>query len=262
MTQAASIRFQNILYEELSGYAKITLNKPPHNILDTAMIREILQALDNLETRLEIPIILFSASGEKAFCTGVDVKAHTPDKVGEMLPLFHQIFRRLISLGRVTIASVSGYALGGGCELALFCDFVVACDGAKFGQPEIDVGCFPPVAAALLPDAVGCRRALEVILTGSPLSAEEARQAGLVNQVVPREKLDETVSQLIDKLSSKSAVVLRLTREAVCEKRDREFLEALAFAEEMYLNRLATTEDAAEGIHAFLEKRKPAWKGR
>jgi len=147
-------------------------------------------------------------------------------------------------------------------ELATFCDFVVATHTARFGQPEIKLGCFPPVAAVLLPVLLGPRRALDLILTGRTVTATEARELGLVNRVVGEDELDGAVQELLDSLIPLSPAVLALTRRAVLRASGLDFERALEEMEKIYLDKLMKTEDAAEGIRAFIERRRPVWAGR
>jgi cyclohexa-1,5-dienecarbonyl-CoA hydratase len=255
--------FQHISFEEGSGIARLTLNKPPYNVLDIAMMREIITALEGLEGEGAVKVVLFEAAeGSKAFSAGVDVSEHTADKVEEMIDVFHRIFRLLDALDVPTVAVVNGAALGGGCELALFCDIVIASERASFGQPEIQVGVFPPVAAVELPGIVGPKKALELLLTGDRIRAAEAERLGLVNRVVPPEELGETADELVGKLTKQSSAVLRLTKRAVRLGRAGSFAEGLSAVEELYLGPLMATEDAHEGLAAFMEKRSPVWKDR
>lgn len=246
---------------ERHGALFVSINRPPLNILDMTTMSEINRALDAAAARPDIRFVVFSGSG-KAFSAGVDVKDHTPERVGEMLQCFHRIFRTLYAGDKISIARVQGHCLGGGCELAIFCDFVFASEDARFGQPEIKLGCFPPVAAVILPALIGQRRALELLLSGETIPAQQAEALGLVNRVVPAAELDAVLDEYITKLSGHSSAVLALTKKAVFAASGLDFPRALSEVEELYLKRLMQTADAQEGIRAFLEKRAPVWQGR
>jgi len=250
--------FKNISFAESEGIARITLRRPPLNILNIELMGEINRALESLRGRGDLKAIAFLAEG-KAFSAGVDVSEHTGEKVRDMIYVFHKMFRLLDEAGVTSVAVVGGAALGGGCELATFCDIVIASENAKFGQPEIQVGVFPPVACAVFPKIMGRKKALELILTGDVISAEEAQKLGMVNKVVPPEKLNEEAEAFLSKLKSLSAPVLRLARLAAMRDLSR-LLNQLSEIEEIYLSRLMRTHDAEEGLKAFLEKRKPQWK--
>ena len=252
---------RNIVLEREDGLAKITLNHPPVNIMDIPTMRDINIALESLQDDDEIKAVLFGATG-KAFCAGVDVKDHTADKVGEMVEVFHRIFRLMWSLDVPTVAAVNGAALGGGCELVTFCDMVIASERATFGQPEIQVGVYPPVAAVTFPRLMPYMKAMELLLTGGVIDAREAERLGIVNKVVPVESFEAEVASFVGKLTSLSSVVLRLTKRATLQGLTLGFEEALALSEDLYLNQLMKTEDSTEGLQAFMEKRKPVWKGK
>jgi cyclohexa-1,5-dienecarbonyl-CoA hydratase len=252
--------YQNISFEVASGVARLTFKRPPLNVLNIAMMREVNATLDGLD-QAATKVLVFAAEG-KAFSAGVDVSEHTADKVNEMLEVFHGIFRRLDQMDMPTLAVVQGAALGGGCEVALFCDLVVASEKAKFGQPEIKVGVLPPIAAAILPRLAPHKKALELLLTGETIDAAEAYRLGLVNQVVPVEQLPAAADEMIGKLTALSGVVLRMTRRAARLGGQGTFGEALRGIESLYLNELMKTQDANEGLAAFLEKRAPVWKDR
>ncbi|MGD8564017.1 MAG: enoyl-CoA hydratase-related protein, partial [Desulfarculaceae bacterium] len=190
----------------------------------------------------------------------VDVGEHLGDQVHEMIESFHGIFRRLDGLGVPTMASLQGAALGGGCELAAYCDLIVASEKAKLGQPEILVGVFPPIAALVFPRQLGYKKALELILTGDTIGAQEAYELGLVNKVVPPEQLEEATQELAGKLLNLSSVVLKLTKKAVLQGLMDDSQAGLAKIEKIYLDEMMTTSDAEEGLKAFLEKRKPIWQ--
>ncbi len=244
------------------GLARLTLDRPPLNVMDVATLKDMEAALDALEALGDAARVLtITGAGQKAFSAGVDIKDHTPEKVPAMLELFHRVISRIRNLEIPTIALVRGAALGGGCELAIACDIILAEEGARFAQPEVDVGCFPPVAAVLLPGLVGQRRAYEMIVLGAPLGAEQALQAGLVNAVAPAGELDAMAGQWCDRILAKSPAVLRLAREAMTPPPGLTVAAQLERAERIYLDRLMKTHDAVEGIEAFLQKRKPVWKG-
>src|SRR3989440_7899927 len=178
--------------------AWITLDRPPLNILDTSMM----QALDAVLKRAiaKCDFVIFQGAGQKAFSAGAEIADHAPKRVSNMLSAFHALFRRLAAADRVTIAAVHGCCLGGGMELATFCDFVLAAESAQFGQPEIKLGCFPPVSMVTLPRLIGMRAAVHVILTGNQIGAAEACRLGLVTRVVPDAELPAAVDNLVAQL--------------------------------------------------------------
>jgi cyclohexa-1,5-dienecarbonyl-CoA hydratase len=255
--------FRHIVFERNDHTARLVLNKPPLNVLNIAMMREISAALESLSEDPSVKVLVFEAAeGSKAFSAGVDVSEHTADMVDEMIEVFHRIFRLLDALDVPTVAVVGGAALGGGCELVLFCDMVIASEKASFGQPEIQVGVFPPVAAVALPGIIGPKKAFELVLTGDRIRAAEAERLGLVNRVVPPDELDAAAEELVGKLTKLSAAVLRLTKRAVRIGSVGRFEEGLAAVEELYLGPLMDTEDAHEGLAAFMEKRAPVWRNQ
>lgn len=242
--------------------ATLTLGRPPLNILDLEMIAALDARLIELAGDDEIQLVVLRGSGEKAFSAGVSVGDHVGEKVPAMLAGFHGAIRRLRKLPATTLAVVDGACLGGGMELALVCDLVLATDRARFGQPEIRLGCYPPVAAALYPSRLGHGRTMELLLTGRSLDVEEAERLGLVTWRVAHDQLDTRLDELADELTRPSAAVARLTKRAVLAGGDRPFEAALEIAERLYLDELAPTDDMREGIAAFLEKRSPVWRHR
>lgn len=252
----------HIQVEREGAVARLTLARPPLNVLDIPALRELNAALESLPGPPQVRFLVFRGAGEKAFSAGVEVSDHTPDRVADMLGTFHAVFRKLWRADWVTLAAVHGHCLGGGMELASACDFVVATRTARFAQPEIKLACFPPVAAVLLPVLVGPRRALELILTGRTLTAEQAQELGLVTQVVAEEELESATSALLKTLSELSPAALPLARRAVLRAAGVDFEGALAEMEKLYLDGLMKTHDAVEGIQAFIERRRPAWAGR
>jgi cyclohexa-1,5-dienecarbonyl-CoA hydratase len=256
-----SAAFKNILYDGIDGVAKISINRPPLNVLNTGTLLELTLALEKARNDSSISIVVITGVGDRAFSAGVDVRDHFPDKVSSTLSLFNKVFYALSDLNKPTIAVVNGVALGGGCELAMGCDIIISSDKAQFGQPEIMVGALPPVAIVLLPKIVGSAKAFELILTGDVIPASEAKQMGLVNKVVPQEKLDDAAKELVTKLKGKSPAVLRLARMSLRRVIDADLKKELEEVTGIYINLLMRTEDAVEGLKAFIEKRKPQWKG-
>ncbi len=256
------VEFKNLTIEKRDGVAKIIVNRPPLNIYDVGTLNEITVALENAETDDSVKIIVVTGAGEKAFSAGVEIEDHFPDKIHETLDSFHRVFCVLTEITKPTIAVVRGVAFGGGCELASACDIVLASEDAKFGQQEVKVGAIPTVATVLLPRIIGRRKAFEVIFTGNTFSAEEAMKMGLVNKVLKPSEFDRAIDEFAEKLKQKSPIVLRLIRKALYQGMDKTFSEALKGVTDIYLNELIKTEDAVEGLRAFLEKRKPMWKGK
>lgn len=241
--------------------ARITLDRPPLNILTTDMLAELNGALEAVAASPSLKVLVLAGAG-KAFSAGVAVEDHVGERLKPMLEAFHDVFRRLRRLECVTLAAVRGAALGGGAELATFCDVVLAAEDATLGQPEIKLGVFPPVAAIHYPRRVGLARALGLLLFGEVVGAAEAFRIGLVDRVVPAAALEEAVAAQVERLRALSAPVLRLTKRATVESVNLDFEQALAALEDLYRYQLMTTEDAAEGLRAFMEKRKPVWKDR
>ena len=257
------MELQHIIFEKRDGVARLILNKPPLNVLDIATMREINSVLEGLDSDPSVKVLVFEAvEGSKAFSAGVDVSEHTADMVNEMIEIFHRIFRLLDRLEIPTVAVVGGAAMGGGCELALFCDMVIASEKASFGQPEIQVGVLPPIAVVALPEIIGPKKTMEMVLTGERIKASEAERLGLVNKVVPLGELQAVAAEFVEKLTKLSGAVLRLTKRTVRLGGVGSFEDGLAAVEEVYLGPLMDTEDAHEGLTAFMEKRPPVWKDK
>lgn len=255
-------QFQFIKYGVESGLATLTINRPPFNVLDIPTMVEINAALDACAADSSVKLLVITGAGEKAFSAGVEVADHTPDKVDRMIEVFHGIFRRLQTLPVPSLAAVNGAALGGGMELAIGCDMIVAAAGAKFGQPEIKLGVFPPIAAVLLPRLVPPARAMEILLAGENFTAEEGKAIGLVNRVFARETFAADLAAFVAPFLSLSRVALLSARKAIRQAAGKPFAAALDAAETIYLNELMATEDAKEGLAAFLDKRKPVWRNQ
>lgn len=251
-----------VLLQRDGRVAIVTVNRPPLNILDIPTIERLGEIITRLADEPDLQVVVIRGAGDRAFSAGVAVQDHTPDKVAPMLASLHGAIRRLRDLDAVTVAAVHGHCLGGGMELAVACDLVVATEDARFGQPEIELGCYPPVAAALYPSLIGPGRTLDLLLTGHTLTCEEAERMGLVTYRVHSGELDSMVAGLTAEITAKSAAVTRLTKKAVRAGRDLGFSQGLTETERVYLDELCRTEDMEEGIAAFLAKRPAVWKHR
>jgi cyclohexa-1,5-dienecarbonyl-CoA hydratase len=241
--------------------ARIALRNAPLNVIDIAMMEELAQALAEIESRLDVSVVVVSGEGT-AFSAGVDVAAHTPDKVQEMLTKFHAVIRALVDSNKVTIAAVHGHCLGGGAELAMVSDLVYTTDSAQWGFPEIKLGCYPPVACTALAALVGQKRAAEMILTGRTVSGREAAEIGLANRAVPEGNLSTAIDETVGQLRTLSSAALALAKKASYAWDSMHFDKGLARAEKIYLDELMNTADAREGVRAFTEKREPTWTGK
>jgi cyclohexa-1,5-dienecarbonyl-CoA hydratase len=251
-----------VLFEIVDRAAFLTLSRPPLNVLDTELLRELDDRLARVQRTGGVDFVVLRGEGPRAFSAGVDVKDHTREKAPAMLEAVHAVVRRLIEQPQVTIAAVDGACLGGGLEIASCCDLVVATEQSFFATPEITVGCYPPVALARFAFLIGYHPAAELVLTGKRLSAAEAKAAGLVNRVAGAEGLDAAVESLLAELREKSAAVLRLAVRGLREMAFADFARRLKHAERLYLDELLETEDVEEGVRAFLEKREPRWRHR
>lgn len=251
--------YEFVQTDTAEGVATVTMNRPPLNVLHNAMMDEFNRVLEAALSQKNLAALLLRSVG-KAFSAGVDVSDHSADKVEDMIRLFHGLFRKLASTDVLTIAAVQGAALGGGCELACFCDIVLASEKAKFGQPEVQVGVFPPVAACVFPPQIGIKKAIELNAIGATIDAKEAHRIGLVNQVFAPEEFDQKVGEYIAGIKKLSRPVVRLAKRATCLTVRRQMLEQLEETERLYLGELMKLRDAHEGIAAFMEKRTPNWQ--
>ena len=255
--------YQHIKFVIDDRVARITFARPPVNIFNIAMMQEINAALTECGHQRELAAIVFDSAADcRAFSAGVAVEEHVEDTIFQMLDSFHAIFLNLEQINRPTIAVVDGAALGGGCELVAACDIVIASERARFGQPEIKLGVFPPVAAILLPRVIGDKRARELMLTGELIEAAEAERLGLVSYVLPDNELAQKTSDLLSKFRNLSSAALEMTKEAIAMGQGRPLHAALKEVENLYLNELMKTQDATEGINAFIDKRRPEWRHR
>jgi cyclohexa-1,5-dienecarbonyl-CoA hydratase len=241
--------------------ARLRLANAPLNVIDIPMMRELSELLAEVEGRDDISVILFEGDA-RAFSAGVDVKAHLPEQVRDMLNGFHAVIRAVVASRKITIAAVQGTCLGGGAELAAVCDMVYTARDASWGFPEIKLGCYPPVAAVALPALVGQKRAAELILTGRQISGDEAVAIGLANRSARSEELGVVVEETIGEIKKMSPAALALAKKSIYAWDAIHFDKGLARAEKIYLEELIATDDAREGIAAFLEKRPARWSGK
>lgn len=254
-------KFQHIRFAIEDNVGRITLARPPLNILNIAMIKEINRALNLCGGEREMVAIVFDAAPEsRVLSAGLSIEEHVMDYIYQLLDAFHNVFRSLEMMGKPTIAIAEGGALGGGCELVAGCDVVIAGERAHFGQPEVKLGIFPTVAVVTLPRIIGVKRAHELLLTGDLIDAHEALRLGLVNYVMPNAQIEAKTQEVLGKLRELSAPALEATVRALSLARGRSFEDGLARVEDYYLNELMKTADAKEGIQAFLDKRKPLWQ--
>jgi cyclohexa-1,5-dienecarbonyl-CoA hydratase len=257
MSQA---QYQYLSYTLDEGLITIRIDRPPYNVLDIGLMEELNRALDEAAKEEAAKVLMITAAGEKVFSAGVDVMDHTPDKVVQMIDVFHGILKRLMVFPLPTVAALNGSAMGGGCELAIACDMVVASEGTKIGQPEIKLGVFPPIAAILMPRIVALPKVMELLLGGALVDANEAERLGMLNRVFPRESFEADTRAFVAQFLSLSRVALIYTKRAIREAAGKPFFEALFTVEQIYLKELMATADAVEGLNAFMEKRKPVWR--
>jgi len=258
MATAATIRVEVNVTVPI---ARVTLINPPLNIIDVRMTGLLVQVLSEIEVRPDISVILFQGDA-RAFSAGVDIEAHIPEQIHEMLTSFHAVIRAIVASRKVTIAAVRGACLGGGAELAAVCDMVYTVRDASWGFPEIKLGCYPPVAAVVLATLIGQKRAAELILTGRQFAGDEAAAMGLATRSVAAEELESVVERTLAELRELSPVALAHAKKAIYAWDAIHFDKGLARAEKIYLEELISTADAREGIIAFLDKRPPKWTGK
>jgi len=258
--------YEALLYRVEAGVATITINRPERrNALSWTVMTELRDALESAKSDPQVRAVVLTGSGDKAFCAGADLTgmsegagyAAMHDARGELA----RLFRTMWELGKPIIARVRGYALAGGFGLCLACDLVVAADDAQFGTPEIDVGLWPYMITVPLIRSMPPKVALELMMTGRRVNATEAAQIGFVSRVVPVDQLDAAVAELAATLAAKSPAIMKLGRDSFYAVWDQPAEDALRLLHSM-LTITTGTEDAAEGIAAFAEKRAPQWKGR
>ena len=252
---------KHIHLDTAQGVARITLNRPPANVLSVEMMQELATAIESLEYQREVKLVTLFGSG-KYFSAGFELGDHLGDRAYLMLESFRRIFEAIAKVDKPTLAVVAGPALGAGSILAAACDMALAAQSAKLGHPEIRGGVFNTVAAALLPRLVGRKRAFEILMMGTSLAAADAERLGLITRAVPDERLEAEVAAIVQRFQEASAPVVQLTRRAITGGLDLSYEDAVRHAEDVYLNQLLATQDVEEGLRAVSEKRKPAWKDR
>jgi cyclohexa-1,5-dienecarbonyl-CoA hydratase len=260
-TRKTADQFQFIRFQLEGSVARLTLNHPEHNLLTEAMLRELADGVASIATTAAVKVIVLDAAG-KVFCGGVDIGEYTADRAFSMLDAFYSACIAMVEAAQPVVVVVDGPAIGGGAELVAFGDLVIATPRARFALPEITIGMFPPLASTMFPHIIGPKRALELILTGEAITAERARDLGLVNRLVPESQLQAAVNELIAKMSAQSGAVLGMAKRAVLGGIGISLREALRNSMSIFLNELFRTEDSQEGLRALLEKRKPQWKNR
>ena len=252
---------KNLKFEKADGVARVTLNRPKFNMMNIDMMGELNDLLAGFVSDQDLKCVVIDAEG-KHFCTGVEVADHKPDQVDDMIATFNRIFELLEQIDVPVIAVVQGFCLGGGMELAIACDVIVADAGSTFGQPEIKVGFLPPYAAIRLPHLVGPAKAIEICTTGKFYSADEAQVLGMVAHVAEEGQLDEAAENIVKEIQANSPLIIRLNKKAVRQHLGMDFKHALEAVSDLFLNTLMKTEDTLEGIASYEEKRKPVWKNK
>ncbi len=254
-------QFQFIRYRIEGEVARMTLDRPEHNLLNEPMLRELAAGIESLGERDEVKLLVLD-SACKVFSGGIDIGEYTSERVFQMLDAFHAAFTAMLEVSKPVLVIVNGPAIGGGAELAAFGDLVVATPRARFAQPEITIGVFPPLASTILPYIVGPKLALELVLTGEPITAERAHELGLVNRLVPEAQLEKTVNELVAQIAAQSGAVLSMAKKAVLGGAGMPLREGMRKSMNIFLNELYRLEDSQEGLRALVEKRKPHWKNR
>ena len=247
------------LESQPAGVARIVLDRPPLNVIDLALARELEEAASAVRARADVAVVLLEARG-RAFSAGVDVRDHLPDRGAEMLRAFHRACQALHALEAPVVCAVHAAALGGGCELTLVCDLVLASDRATFGQPEIRLGVLAPLASVVLPSRITPVIAADMLLTGRTLAASEALGAGLVSRVFSEGAFEAGVDAYLTEFVALSPAALRAAKRAMRMGRGAIDFAAVEAAEKLYLETRLHAPDAIEGLRAFMEKRAPRLK--
>ena len=241
--------------------ARITLDRPKHNVLDIEMMTELNLELEKIAGDDELKCVVITGEG-RSFCAGVEVSDHTPEKVDDMVAVFNRIFELINLIDIPVIAAVNGACLGGGLEVAIAADIVIASEKAILGQPEVKLGFFPPYAAIRLPELVGTAKAIEICTTGKSYSATDAESLGFVSKAVPVDQFKETVESYVKEICHASPLILKLNKRAVKRHIGTSFHQAVQLSSDYFLNTMMKTEDTLEGIKSFEEKRRPDWKNK
>jgi cyclohexa-1,5-dienecarbonyl-CoA hydratase len=253
--------FQFVRYNVEGAVARLTLDRPEHNLLNERMLTEIAVGINSIGLRREVKLIVID-SAAKSFCGGIELGEYTQRRVFQLLDAFHSAFAAMLDTSKPVLVVINGPAFGGGSELAALADLVVATPKARFAQPEIKLGVFPPLSAVILPYVLGPKVALELVLTGEAMTAERAYDLGLVNRLVPENQLEKTVEDLIAKVTAQSGPVLTMAKKAVLGSIGVPLREGVRNSMKIFLNELSDLEDAQEGLRALVEKRAPKWKNR
>jgi cyclohexa-1,5-dienecarbonyl-CoA hydratase len=253
--------FQFVKFRQEGEVGRLTLDRPEHNLLNERMLAELAVGVMTLGERSEVKLIILD-SAAKAFCGGIELGEYTQRRVFQLLDAFHGTFSAMLDTSKPLLVVVNGPAFGGGAELAALGDLVLATPRARFSQPEIKLGVFPPLAAVVLPYILGPKLALELVLTGETLTAERAREVGLVNWLVPETELQNKIDEIVAKVTAQSGPVLTMAKKAILGSLGLSLREGVRNSMKVFLNELADLEDSREGLRALVEKRAPKWKNR
>jgi cyclohexa-1,5-dienecarbonyl-CoA hydratase len=253
--------FKFIRFRIEGEVARLTLDRPDHNMLNERMLAELAAGIDSLEGRGDVKLIILDSAAQ-SFCGGIELGEYTPRRAFQVLDAFQRAFTAMLDTAKPLLVAVNGPAFGGGSELAALGDLVIATPRAKFAQPEIKLGVFPPLGAAILPFIVGPKRALELVLTGEVISAEGARSLGLVNRVVSEDKLEATVKEMSAQVTAHSGPVLTMAKKAILGSMGLSLRDGVRQSMAVFLNELSSLEDSSEGLRAIAEKRSPKWKNK
>ena len=253
------LKFHQLIKEK--GTVTIVLNRPKHNVFNIDMMQELTALLVELNNDADLKCVVITAQGA-SWCAGVEVSDHKPELAPDMIRVFDALLKQIHALSVPSIAAVHGACLGGGMEVAIACDMIVASKAAIFGQPEIKLGFLPPYAAVRLPHLVGPAKAIEICTTGRRYSAEAAHQMGLIAELLDADAFDDGLGKLVKEIQHCSPLIIRLNKKAVTRHVGMDIDSAMDSVSDMFLNQLMKTEDTLEGIKSFEEKRRPEWKNK